>query len=875
MRLERALPAPEFLEYDLFISYRHVPTDSRWAKWLQAALERYRLPRSLRAGETAKSRSLRVFRDKEDLAATPELQATIDEHLRRSRFLLVICSPATPGSTWVDHEISFFHQLGRRERILTLLVGGDPTSSFPLALIPAVGATDSADDRLPARAGKVPLAADVRGRNPWLPSPARRHALLSILAPLLGLPLHTLKQGDSHRRRRRLLVAAAAVLVGLFAFTALLFRLYSANRLARQREEEKDIATYTRELPVAESFILQGQFDEARQVLDDMPEAPRNWEWGYLRARCERDLYTLTDPARRTALVSRHEHLSFDRQGSLGLWDDGSGRLLRQLGTLRGWSAARDQPFYLKEEGAGRARIRVVPVNAGALTEIERQRLRHAIEKVNAYGDPVAEVCVSPDGKLLAARYGEYLSTEERGEPNEHTVYVWEVATGKLITRLDESGRVFDSIDFSPDGRRLLTVSRDHVVRLWEPRSGLVVARLAGHTKRVASATFSPDGAIILTTSDDQTVKIWANRAEQEAITLPDQIAEENQFDSEHVSFPDSKIDVEVEGKVVRLLNYELPKPYVLKEFLGHMGDILHTRFTKDGRTLLTVSLDGTARVWDVASGTSTVIAVGGSEKGGMPLDGHTRELFAAVLLDNSRRLLTAGEDGLLKIWDTESGRCITTIDWIGKERRARAAGRFHQTKIFRLSPDRRFVAVEPLWNSGEPIQVWDLTSGLLVSALQAPGHDFATASFSPDGSRLVTIAKTISEDSSSPVAEKVSIWSIERGEIVATLRLDTKQYIAFGHDPSKSNGESGSTPADSKASLGELGEDEIGDAEFSADGSAVLGRQGDTRFWTWQGLPPELWHLGRVELAARLGAWKEQRLLEYLGTARPTSESR
>jgi WD40 repeat protein len=864
-------PAPaRLVTYDVFVSYRRGPLDSRWAKWFSRALERYKLPRSLRGPVEARWRPLQVFRDMEEFVASPELQASIDDHLQRSRFLLVICSRATPESAWVTHEIAFFQRLGRSANILTVLVDGDPSSSFPPALFSSAQATEPhRTDHWPSD-GERPLAADVRGVSPWWPSAVRRRALQSILAPVLGTPLRALQQRDSQRRRRRALIAAGGAAAILVIIGVLAVRLVLARNMAREQAARKDVVTYMRELPIADSLILRGQLDEARRALDDMPTAPRNWEWGYLRALCERELYTLEEPGRRTTIADGRHYLAFDRQGELGLWDAQAGRLLRRLGTLYAWSDVRHQPFWKRDEW-GRPSIRVEPSNAAAMTPLARRRISQAVDKIHAYGDPVSEACLSPDGALIAARYGHYLNEEERSEPNDYTVYVWDIATGKLVMKLAEQDRPIDSIDFSPDGRRLLTRSRDHVARLWDVRSGLVVARLAAHTARLAGTAFSPDGAVILTTSDDGTVKIWANRAEQRAMALAESTSEGVELDNDDIEFPDPDLDVDVEENTVTLLDYDLPDPHVVKRFSGHTGDVMHAHFTADGERLLTVALDGTARVWDVASGAAEVIAVGGADT--KTPAGHTEDLFAAALFDDSQRLVTAATDGLIKIWDTSSGRCLITIDWIGKERRARSDKDSYQTHIFELSRDRRFVAVAPLWNAGEPLQVWDLSSGTLVSSVQAPGWDFESASFSPDGSRLVTLTETVPEDSTTQIESRISVWDVGNAQILATLGLARNQYVELQPDAAGNTSALAERAAVEERIREGVAGGAVSELSFSRDGSAVLATVGgfagdpDLRIWTWQALPPDLWHLGRSELATRLAAWKEQRLRWYLST--------
>ena len=110
--------------YDVFLSYRHRPLDNIITKSVFNLLESYRLPKPLRARGC---RDIdRVFRDAEELAVSKILTETIDDALRSSNCLVVICTTAAPLSPWVDREVSMFIKMGRADYIYPLLVNGDP-----------------------------------------------------------------------------------------------------------------------------------------------------------------------------------------------------------------------------------------------------------------------------------------------------------------------------------------------------------------------------------------------------------------------------------------------------------------------------------------------------------------------------------------------------------------------------------------------------------------------------------------------------------------------------------------------------------------------------------------------------------------------------
>lgn len=83
------------IHYNAFISYRHHPDDIRVAADIHRSLERFHVPRSIRK-RTGKIE--RLFRDKEELPITSNLTDDIDEALKNSDWLIVICSVHTKES---------------------------------------------------------------------------------------------------------------------------------------------------------------------------------------------------------------------------------------------------------------------------------------------------------------------------------------------------------------------------------------------------------------------------------------------------------------------------------------------------------------------------------------------------------------------------------------------------------------------------------------------------------------------------------------------------------------------------------------------------------------------------------------------------------
>ena len=188
--------------YDAFISYSH--RDLAWGAWLQRRLETRRIPRDLRPAWMEGRVRLRVFRDQTDLAGV-ELSESLQKALTSARFLIVVCSPASAASPWVEREVRFFRALGRERQIIPFVVSGEPES----------------DD--PGLECYVPALRDAPGSHflgASVPELGRGKAFLRALAILLDVRFGRLV--DREKRRRRVLALragiAAAAVGGVLAF---------------------------------------------------------------------------------------------------------------------------------------------------------------------------------------------------------------------------------------------------------------------------------------------------------------------------------------------------------------------------------------------------------------------------------------------------------------------------------------------------------------------------------------------------------------------------------------------------------------------------------------------------------------------------------
>ena len=259
------------MRYAAFISYNH--RDRKVAGWLHRALETYRVPQRLRGQDSAvgplDGRLPPIFQDREELAASSDLAASVREALEQAASLIVICSPNGARSHWVNEEIRAFAALGRRNRIQCLIADGIPNASR------TPGADPDQECLPPALfedGGQEPLASDIRpGQD------SRSAAKIKLIAGIIGLPYDELRQREQARRQRQLAIVAVASIIGFVIMSALALSALISRREAISQRDLARRKTITAErtvdfvksmFTVADPSESRGNTITAREILD-------------------------------------------------------------------------------------------------------------------------------------------------------------------------------------------------------------------------------------------------------------------------------------------------------------------------------------------------------------------------------------------------------------------------------------------------------------------------------------------------------------------------------------------------------------------------------------------------------------------------------
>ena len=213
----RSDPRMHAQRYAAFISYRHLARDRHWAIRIMRKLESFRTPRALQQ-EGFPGRIGTIFRDEDEIPASTDLSDNILDALAHSDFLIVICTPDTPNSRWIRREIEHFHELGRGDKVIPVLVDGNQEISFPPELRMRRREVPQADGTTKVVWDEIePIAADVRPRDDESRTVTERRAMTRLAATLLGCRFDELARRKEHQQRAKWRNIAAATLVTLAA----------------------------------------------------------------------------------------------------------------------------------------------------------------------------------------------------------------------------------------------------------------------------------------------------------------------------------------------------------------------------------------------------------------------------------------------------------------------------------------------------------------------------------------------------------------------------------------------------------------------------------------------------------------------------------
>jgi len=386
------------------------------------------------------------------------------------------------------------------------------------------------------------------------------------------------------------------------------------------------------------------------------------------------------------------------------------------------------------------------------------------------------------------------------------TARIWDTSTGAQVLQLGlRSGNALTKAAFSPNGRYVVTAGNGSEATVWDATTGDQVTLLdEPQGGRVKDATFSPDSQRVLTSDVDGTARVWDAAPTQLLLSVPEPDratlsgAAFNAGGSEIVTAGTdgtARVWDAVTGAQVAVLD----EGKAGSNFAIGGNAVNMAAFSPNGTEVVTASRDGTARIWDVATGRQLVE---------LPAQ---YIVYAAQFSANGAEVMTANDGGQVTIWDAASGKMLS---------------QFAATNTFlydaALSPGGTEIATTA---EDGTARIWDVkTSKQLLVVHEPAGNPMGTVAFNPAGTEIVTA----SDDGSA------RIWDLKTGAQLLAVH-DPGGYklydAAFSPDGSKIVTASGSgdatiwdaTSGKALVSLGYAQGVTIFSAAFSPNGRDVL----------------------------------------------------
>jgi WD40 repeat protein/serine/threonine protein kinase len=608
------------------------------------------------------------------------------------------------------------------------------------------------------------LARLVRGELDWIVMKALekdrnlRYETVGALAedvqrylndePVQACPPSTWYRFRKFARRKKALLMTASVLAAalLMAMGTLVF----SGVLVWQSNQDLLQTLYVHRIALAHRELSMDNLHAALKFLEECPEDLRDWEWHYLMRLCKFDPLVIRDEAEINGMAFSRDGeriASAGGDGNIKIWNSRTGAVVQTIPAHT--EAVVSVMFHpdgkhLVSRGADRT------VKVWDLAAADKPVWTEPCEAVRKFGTAYT-VAFSPDGRHLAAG-------------TDGVVKVWDWKNRQLLHSLP--GHNFHSIPVAFSGDVCLATSTFREgVKLWDPEKGVLLRTVPAHRHPGSALAFSRDGNWLASASFDRTVKLSNVRTSKVLHSF-----DLHTGNVECVAFHRNgrRLASGGEDKTVRVWDAATGREVL--GLHGHTERCACMAFSPDGFRLASASADGTIRIWD---GTPLRADERGQET--LTFTEHLDEIRSVALNPGERDkgeacvVASTGHDGVVKIWDCQTGR-------VNAEFSGHDAFSGIRALVFSVAwrPRSNLIASAGL----DTVRAWDARNGQeafkLPSASGKVALPYQAVAFSPDGRYLVT----------GKVDGAVQLWDGDTGQEVGTLATHKREIrgVVFSH---------------------------------------------------------------------------------------------
>lgn len=348
------------------------------------------------------------------------------------------------------------------------------------------------------------------------------------------------------------------------------------------------------------------------------------------------------------------------------------------------------------------------------------------------------------------------LASDYDFETQNNHIILWDLETQQEIRRLEGQADVIFNVRISPDGKQALSCSGStgpfsessgaNDIILWDLETGDIIQRMSGHQDSVFKVLFRPNSNMAISSSGDTTIKLWDLDTGKEVAS----IAGHATFVYSLAVSPDGLHLFSASFDLAQVL-WDIDRAQEIHHFYGHKGHVSSAKFLSDGRRMLTTSQDDTMRLWDVYSADEVRRF---SAPAGMGMWAVASNGKLAITSAGSMELFAAqSPDNPLQLWDLETGVMLKELG-------------SHRNTVFDATflPDGKHyltIGGDFFIPGSENVMVLrNIETDEEVRRYESPASAFSGMVIMPDGKHVATIV----------FGWQVMIWNIESGEVVKSF---------------------------------------------------------------------------------------------------------